>query len=437
MAHRFMLRRLEYAVLGRSMPRRHDPLRAQKVSLLAGCALASGMLVLDAILGSTRHDRVPTDAAVVMSRESGALFVRVDDRLRPVANLPSARLILGTPAVPHLIDDAALRDVANGPILGIPGAPRTLGEVIAPPDLLWAVCDDPAGRTAVVVGHGTEPVALDRRAALVVTVAHGDGSVYLLYDGKRAMIDTADPVTVRVLHLDSRNVRTVSTTLLNAIPEMPAIVAPRIAGLGQPSGIAGFAIGAVVRVIRTDSPEYYVVLAGGLQRVGRLTADLLRFGGHDFQPDFPDVAPELIAHSPLLDTLPVATYPDEPPSLVDADEELCATWQSGMVGISAGPPVATGESTTLARSDGDGPGIDSVRMIPGRTLDVTDTGATVRYLITDAGVRFPVDDSAVGALGLTGAPVSAPSAILGALPSGPELTRDAALVGWDVLGTAS
>ena len=92
-----MLRRLEYAVLGRSMPHRYDPLRAQKFSLLAGCAVAAGMLVLDAILGASRHDGIPGDAALVMSRQSGALFVRVDDQLRPVANLTSARLILGSP----------------------------------------------------------------------------------------------------------------------------------------------------------------------------------------------------------------------------------------------------------------------------------------------------------------------------------------------------
>jgi type VII secretion protein EccB len=437
-AQRFLLRRLEYAVLGRPMPLRHDPLRTQKFALLAGCAVAVGMLVVDTFLGSSRPDGIPGDVGLVMSRQSGALFVRVDDQLRPVANLTSARLILGSPATPHVIEEAALGSVTDGPMLGIPGAPRTLGKVIASSDLLWAVCDDSGGRTTVAVGGDGAPVALDPHAAVVVTAARGDGSVFLLYDGKRAMIDPGDPATARALHLDDGTViRKVSPTVLNAIPEVPAMGPPRIAGTGQPSGIAGFPVGTVLRVIRTDSPEYYVALAGGLQRVGRLTVDLLRFADPAAGNDIREVPPELVARSPLVDALPVATYPDEPPALLNVGEELCATWQSGRSGIAIGPSTVGGrESVALAGSDGDGPGIDIVRMIPGRSLDVTDPGAGARYLVTDAGVRFPVRDSATAALGLTGAPVAAPWAILGALPSGPELARDAALVRRDVLRSA-
>lgn len=437
-AQRFLLRRLEYAVLGRSMPQRHDPLRTQKLSLLAGCAIAVGMLVVDVFLGASRSDVIPGDAPLVMSRQSGALFVRVDDRLRPVANLTSARLILGSPATPHMIDEAALVNVADGPMLGIAGAPRTLGTVIASSDLLWTVCDDAGGRTTVAAGDDGVPQALDQYAAVVVTVTRGDGSVFLLYDGKRAMIDPGDPVTARALHLDGGTVvRKVSATVLNAIPEVPAIGPPRIEGAGQPSGITGFPVGTVLRVLRTESPEYYVVLVGGLQRVGRLTVDLLRFADPAAGGDIREVPPELVARSPLVDALPVATYPDEPPSPLNAGEELCATWQSGRSGIAIGSPTVGGrESVTLAGSDGDGPGIDIVRMTPGRSLDVTDPGAGDRYLVTDAGVRFPVRDSAAAALGLTGTPVAAPWAILGTLPSGPELARDAALVRRDVLGSA-
>jgi type VII secretion protein EccB len=344
---------------------------------------------------------------------------------------------LGSPATPRLIDEAALGNVADGPMLGIPGAPRALGEVIAPSDLGWAVCDDSGGQTTVAVGDGWAPVALDSHVAAVVTVGRGDGSVYLLYDGKRAMIDLGDPVTARALHLDNIAVRKVSPIVLNAIPEVPAINPPRIEGRGQPSGIIGFRIGTVVRVIRTDSPEYYVVLAGGLQRVGRLTVELLRFADPAAAGDILEVPPELVARSPLVNVLPVATYPDEPPSVADVGEELCATWQSGRSGIAVGPPAADGRgSVTLAGSDGDGPGVDVVRMTPGRSLDVTDPRGDARYLVTDAGVLFPLHDSAVGALGLTGVPAPAPWTIVGALPAGPELERDAALVRRDVLRSA-
>ncbi|MCX2931084.1 type VII secretion protein EccB [Mycobacterium sp. CVI_P3] len=435
-AQRFVLRRLEYSILGRAMPSRHDPLRAQKLALLAGCAAAAGMLVLDVILGSARHDKIPDDA-LVMVRQSGALFVRVDGRLRPVADLTSARLILGSPATPRLVDAAALARVVDGPVLGIPGAPRSLGTVTAPVDVRWDVCDEADGTTTVSVGDDAAPAELDPNAAVLVTAAHGDGAVYLLYDGKRAMIDPGDPATARALHLDGVVARKVSATVLNVVPEVPAINPPRVAGLAERSGTGGLPVGTVVRVSRADSPEYYVVLRGGLQRVGRLTVDLIRFANPATSTEIPEVPLELVARSPLIDALPVGTYPDDTPSLLDVGEELCATWLSGRSGIAVGRPTGDRiEAVVLAGADGDGPGVDKARMSPGRSLDVVDPSAATRYLIGAAGVRFPVKDSAATALGLDGEPAAAPWAILSALPSGPELTREAALVRRDVFVSA-
>lgn len=429
-----MLRRLEYAVAGRTMPLRHDPLRAHKISQLVGCGMAGAAMLLDAILGSTGHSVVPGDAAVVMSRQSGALFVRVDGRLRPVANLTSADLILGSPAIPQLVDVAALRDTANGPILGIPGAPSAPGQVVAPHDVRWAVCDDADGSTTVAVGDESVPPDLSPHTAAVVAAAHGDGSAYLLYDGKRAIVDLGDPATARVLRIDGVAARPVSATVLNAIPEVPAISVPRIEGMGQPSGIAGVPIGAVMRVARTDSAEYYVALRGGLQRIGRLAAELIRFSDPAARAEIDEVPPELIARGPLVDALAVGAYPDGPLALLGGADDLCATWLSGRSGVALGPHLTERPGAVrLAGADGDGPAVDSVRMTPGTSLDVMDASAMGRYLITSAGVRFPVHDSAIAALGLSGAPGEAPWTIVGALPVGPQLDRDAALVGRDVL----
>src|SRR5262245_53823491 len=112
-ARRFMLRRWEYAVLGRPTPYRHDVLRAQKLSLLAGCAVATGLLVFDTAIGSPRHAGIPSDAALVVSRQSGALAVRVDNQLHRVANLTSGRLILGSPVTPVQVEESALAAVAG------------------------------------------------------------------------------------------------------------------------------------------------------------------------------------------------------------------------------------------------------------------------------------------------------------------------------------
>ena len=418
------------------MPDHLDSLRTQKLSLLAGCALAGAALVLGAIPDWPGHSGIPDDAALVMSRQSGALFVRQDGHFRAVANLTSARLLLGSPATPRLVDETALREVATGPVLGIPAAPASLGQVVAPHEMRWAVCDDADGSTTISVGDDTVPAELGPHAAVVAAVAHGDGSTYLLYDGKRALLDPGEPAVARALRLDGVAVRKLSPLVLNAIPEAPAITTPRIGGMDRPSAITGFPIGTVLRVARTDSPEYYVALSGGVQRVGRLAAELIRFAAPAAGSEITAAPPELIARIPLVDDLPVAAYADQPPQLLAADAELCATWLAGRSGIALARPADRPGPVRLAGADGDGPAVDNVRMQPGRSLDVADVPASARYLISDAGIRYSVDDSAVAALGLSGSPAQAPWTVIGVLPAGPRLDRDAASVVRDVFVAA-
>lgn len=427
---------MEYALLGRPVAAGQDPLRAQRRALLAGCALASGVAVV--IASTTIVHPVPADGPLVMSRQSGALFVRADDRLRPVANLVSADLILGSPAAPRVVDDAALRGIQRGPVLGIPGAPQSVGALISPADQRWAVCDGPDGTTTVGVNASADRADLGPGTAVLVSAAHADNSTYLLYDGRRARVDPDDPVTARTLHLHGHTPRPVSSAVLNVIPEVPAIGPPRIAGLGQPSGVAGLAVGAVVRTVRAGSEEFYVVLREGLQRVGRLTADLIRFADPAAAADIAAVSPDVVAGAVLADTLPVATYPDSVPALRDGSAGVCATWYSGTAGIALGGVEMDGGSTvTLAAADGDGPNIDVVAIAPGRSVDVRATTAG-RYLISEAGVLFPVRDSAAAAaLGLGRDPAEVPWAVIAGLPAGPELSRQAALAGRDVLGGAA
>ena len=432
---------MDYAVLGRSMPAEADPLRTHRLSLLAGCACAVAVGVVTVALAVLRP--MPGEAPLVMSRQSGELFVRVGDDLRPVANLASAYLILGHPATPRLLDGAGLAGVPRGPVLGIPGAPRSIGAAMAPADPRWTVCDDRDGATTVTVAGSDEPAEVPTDRAILVSAS--DGSPYLLYDGRRASVDPGDRVIARTLHLDGVKPRPVSSSLLNAIPEVPAISSPRIPAAGERSGVAGLLTGAIVRTARAGFDEYYVVLREGLQRVGRLTADLIRFAHSEGDAEVVSVAPDLVAGSAVADTLPVGTYPSDAPALLEVAGDLCATWRSGRVGIAGGDghPARRG-GVTLAAADGNGPNVDVVRVPAGHRVDVTagmlttDTGTSGRYLITDAGIRFPLRDSATAiALGLETAPAQVPWAIIAALPAGPELSRDAASVSRDVVAASS
>jgi type VII secretion protein EccB len=276
--------------------------------------------------------------------------------------------------------------------------------------------------------------------------ADGGATAYLLYDGRRALVDLADTAVVRALRLEGVVAQRVSHTLLNAVPEVPPISAPRISGAGAPGAIAGFPVGSVLRIARADGDEYYVVLERGVQRVGHVTADLLRLTGARGVRTILSVAPDIIRSAPTIDELPVSTFPDQAAAPPDRDNTLCVAWAhpgsgGADVWFSTGDlPIPAGHAAvTLAQSDGDGPALDSVYLPPGRSAYVRATGlsgqhddAGTSYLVTDTGVRFAIpDDDAAADLGMPPTPIAAPWPVLATLPAGPELSRRNALVARD------
>jgi hypothetical protein len=331
-----------------------------------------------------------------MGKQSGALYVRVGETLHPVLNLASARLIARTNANPRPVPESELSRSKRGPLLGIPGGPQFLGEPLADDELRWAVCDTDDGtslNTTVVVGRAEGPLShrLATDQSVLVKPRFG-GSTYLLYDGRRAVVNLAEPAVARVLGLDGRVPLTVSPVLLNALPEAPPITAPRIRGADPrgPGALHGFSVSA---------------------------------------------------------------FPDRVPTLLDAGgATLCVGWTHAASGgaeislLAGGLPVPSGrEPVTLSQADGKGMAVDGVYLPPGRSAYVRSTGlsgdnarAGTRYLITDTGVRFAIrDDDAAHDLGLPNTAIPAPWPVLAALPSGPELSRAKALVAQDTVAAGS
>ncbi|OBG76060.1 type VII secretion protein EccB [Mycobacterium sp. E3305] len=430
----FLLRRLECALLGGDVHTLSDRTRARTPALTIGCILAAIAVAAAAALALLRP-RVALDGAqLVMGQESGALYVRVGDTWHPVLNLASARLIAATAAKPQPVPEADLARAKRGPPLGIPGAPQLIGEPLKADESAWAICDtDHAGTTTVLVGRTDDAAARRLSAGEAVLVASGPGSpAYLLYNGQRAVLDLADSAVTRAFRLERRAPRPVSPALLGAIPEAPPISAPRIRGAGEKAaGLPGFTIGSVVRITRAGGDEYYAVLAAGIQRIGQLAADLLRFSNPQRTSNAVTVAPDAIRAAPIVDALPVGSFPDRAPTLPDDNGTLCVSWQAAPSG-QAGAALLTGNRVplppgqapvTLSRADGPGPALDAVYVPPGRSAYVR---VGTRYLVTDTGARFPIhDDDAARDLGLPAA-IPAPWPILQTLPAGPELSRQQA-----------
>ncbi|WP_135452946.1 type VII secretion protein EccB [Mycobacterium sp. DL99] len=446
--HRFLLRRMAHALVRGDARMLDDPLRAQAVAYGAGCVLAAIAIAVCAVLALVRPGSVPGDAPILLARDAGALYVRIDDTVHPVPNLASARLIIGAPANPVVVNDAVIAKFRRGPLVGIPGAPAQIGRPLSLDESGWATCDvaEPA-ETVLLAGRADREISpLRGGQALLVSARAVGAPTYLLADGWRARVDLRDIAVVRALHLEGISVQPVSQALLDSVPEAPALQAPLIAGAGRPgpAALGGLAVGTVVRVMRAGPAEFYVVLADGLQRIGRVAADVIRFSVKQSDDEPPVVPADVVADVPVAAGLAVARFPER--VLPRGRAVVCARWDPRQSGPDTNTTVAIadslpGDSVSLAQADGAGSSIDRVHIPAGRSV-LLQAGSVVRgatvggplYLLNDLGVLFGIRDGATAEhLGLGTSTVPAPWPMLAMLPRGPELDRDAASVVRDVV----
>jgi hypothetical protein len=181
------------------------------------------------------------------------------------------------------------------------------------------------------------------------------------------------------------------------------------------------------------APRHFVVLAGGLQGVPEVLAELLRVAAGQAR-DLPLGTDEL-AGATLVGDLPVDGWPPGAPRLREPADApvLCWTWTaatapdgapSGAVWVGAAEPQPA-RSVTLAQADGPGTRVDAVAVGSGGAVRATGPGrsptAGPLWLVSATGVTFGVaDDATAAALGITTAE-PAPEAVLRLLPTGPAL----------------
>lgn len=444
-AHRFLLRRLEHALVRGDVRMIDDPMRAQAFSLLVGSILAVVGLGVAAVLAFLQPRGALGDDPIVMVRDSGALYVRVDRTLHPVPNLASARLVSGSPAKPRLVNSSAVEAAPRGATLGIPGAPDAVGSPLTGDESTWMVCEDDSGLSTVFVGS-----VGDTRAAEdgVLVSSAGEAQTYLLFGGRRANVDMRSPAVVRALGLDGVVPRPVARALLDTVPEVPEIKAPAIrdAGAPAPAPLHGLRIGAVIRVPQAESWEHYVVLGAGVQRIGMVAADLIRFTQPQHAHEVVTVEPGIIGTVPVVDDLPVGHFPEHADPI--DDPVVCGRWfwsanaKSVVTETIALDAVPDAPTVRLAQADDDGAALDGFAMSGGRSAYVRAVGVSgdgartgTLFLVNDAGVVFGIrDDETARCLGLTGDPVPAPWPLLARLPRGPELSVEAASVARDGTG---
>ena len=448
--YRFMVRRMEHALVRRDVRMLHDPMRSQSRAMTVGLVL--GALALAGFGVTALFKPAPTigDSPIVLAKGSGAMFVKVDDLMHPVLNLASARLIAGSDAAPTVVGDDKLRAVALGPIVGIPGAPQQLpgrDQQVSGP---WTVCDAVEGGqiegTSVIVGPTAGGDGIAPLAGHEGILLEHEGQVHLVRDGQRARVDLDDHAVTRAMGLDGIAPRTSTPALLNAIPEVRPITSQPVPGQGgQPQfAIPEAMVGDVVHITGAESGKYFVVLADGIQRVGAATADLILYSGAG--AELRELLPDAIAHAPTTrHPLPVDHHPDRAPAIRGGgdDSVACLNWSRAADAASPRTAILVGrriplpdgaQPVSMAGADGEGAAIDLFYLPPGRAANIhVDDGRRVpRFLVADTGVRYGIADAATAqTLGVGADSDSAPWSIVGTLPAGPALTRTDALVARD------
>ncbi len=484
---RFLYRRLQHALVRRDTRMIDDPQRAQASPLVLGIALAVVVCIGGVVWGLISPTGQVKDGKIVVNKDTGALYVRVGDRLDPVTNLTSARLIVGEPATPVRASSAEIDRYPRGSLVGIVGAPV---DIRAGTDRssIWTVCDSTMTGAAVPLDP-TSGLPTTARAPVTTTVIGGnldqqadttaltgnharligyDGRTWLIYarsDGVvvRSTIDTRDAVVADALGVGTADlILPISQGLFNAIPAEPPLIAPAIPDVGAPPAFPinrKLTVGTIVTMRDlSGQPGYYVILLDGVQQVSPTVATMIRAANPQTGTAPVEVSPDELAGYPKSERLAVGYYPREAVQLVDADTEpvTCWTWShfgddptshtSVLVGrtlplspaqIAAIVPLVSAPSSKGLTADQTYMPSDSGRFVQ-ITGAATDSRRREGYFwVADNGIRFGLDtsDSDTGATTLSSlnlsVPVPAPWVAVSLFAPGPTLSQRDALIRHD------
>ncbi|MFQ6324558.1 type VII secretion protein EccB [Nocardia sp. CWNU-33] len=464
--YRFLVRRMEHALVRRDVRMLHDPMRSQSRAYAAGLVLAIVVLAGCGVLALLRpQDKIGSNK-ILIGKESGGVYVVIDDVVHPALNLASARLAAGEPAKPAVVKDSELGKKPRGQLIGIPGAPASLRFETDGKGRAWTVCDQLKNdgskdlTTSVLAGDpelGEKASVMGKDKALLV---QGKDSAYLVYENRRARVDMTDRAVTDALNITGMAPRPIGAGLLNTIPEVLPIIPPPIndpgAAVNYP--VANHRIGDVVEV-PTEPGSHYVVLQDGLQPISPLTAKIIR---NRYRSTATTTTIDQIdkTNADVSHTLRVELYPHTAPTIIQSKDQPvgCLSWSpiaaaaDNKDGNRAELSVITGVAlpipekaklVPLAQADGSGANADSVYIKPGTGAFIQSTGIEPdsrrkdsQFYIADTGVRYGVKNAdAAKALGMdTEAgvqPEPAPWPIVGLLASGPSLGREEAMVAHD------
>ncbi|SDT65057.1 type VII secretion protein EccB [Actinoplanes derwentensis] len=437
-SYQFMNQRVISAFVMRETDPAQSPLRRGIGALFGGVMVAilvAAGFGIYGVLTRTGADQWQQDGAVVVERETGAVFVYLNNRLNPALNFASAKLAAGRPD-PQVFRIAAksLTGTPRGVTIGIPGAPASLPDAGRQARLPWAMCGVPGNdpQSILLVGAAGPPgTPLGDRALLVTD----RDVVHLIWQGRKHPVVDPD-TTVQALFGAVQPTR-MGVAWLNALPSGADIAPITVNGRGNGSDAArGFDNGDILVVQTGSGQQFHLILNDGRAAITALQQAVLNAAFPD-QPrqisvnDLNDI-PESRALPPAD---PATRGPDRVPALapLGTGESTCAVTSDASkppaITVGGSATAFTAAIPTTGTADGGRPLADAVQVPAGRFALVRVPGSGGFILVTDVALRHAVrDEDTVTRLGYpTSLAFEVPTALINSIPAGVTLDPAAAL----------
>jgi type VII secretion protein EccB len=451
---RFLLRRVEHAIVRRDTRMFDDPLQFYSRSVAIGVVVAVLICLGAALLAYFKPLGKRGGDSLLVDRTTNQLYVVMPGtgQLRPVYNLTSARLVLGNPGNPSAVKSEELNRMPKGQPIGIPGAPYAT-PIAGAQQSMWTLCDTvtkpesvaPSIETSVIVlplvsDGSVGPMNPDQ--GLLVSYRDND---WLVTENGRHAIDLTDRAVTSAVGIPVTAKSTpISEGLFNALPnggpwrlaDVPAAGAPN--SLGLPPNLV---IGTVFQTVAGSGDQKYVVLPDGVAKVNDVTAAALRATNSYGLISPPSVESSTVAK--VTEQVYTSPLPDKALDVVLREDApaLCWSWQREPGDQAPNTAVISGRHLPIAAGVLN-TGIDQ---IGGDSTVFVNGGQFIRlqspdprygeslYYVDPQGVRYGLPDEETARVLNLNAATTAPWQVVSLLVDGPVLSKQAALLEHDTL----
>lgn len=429
-AHGYNRRRLVTAfVSGAPGGREVEPVRYGRA--VAGGVVLALLLVAGAAVSGFLQKPVAKDWAqegLVVGSSSGSRFYAYQDKLYPVVNITSARLLLGAGKKPTFVPDELIATKDLGATIGIAGAPEVLPGTARLVQSGWSACTNGAGgvtatlaRRPLVRSAGTQALRVTSGGdAYVVAGSHrypvGEGA------GGRAVLGA--------LGLDSQAPVEVPKLWLDLFPLGDALEPPTVDGAGGHVNTGVEGLETIGTAVRAEGRHYVLDRRGRLEKLSDFAAALYGLVQDEVEVPASDafrLVDDKQGHGPYPESWPenaVTSYasPDTPcASLHTSDDDPAVV----RLAVPTSDTATENTSAVVRRVDrGSGAVVraTSAGVVDAGPLELVD-GSGTAYVLGDRANQ----DGVRSALGYGSVrPVPVPSSWLALFVSGPQLEPRAA-----------